>query len=83
MYADRYILFLWLSILVLIPFDLRRLDGDKDPGYTVKRMLRVAFVSCYLLRVLRLILWQHKVDSRIKARQRSVARQIRPTPPGF
>ena len=41
----RYVLFLWLSILVLIPFDLKRLDGEREEGWSIRRMLSIASVS--------------------------------------
>lgn len=41
----KYVLFLWLSILVLIPFDLKRLDGEHEEGWSIRRMLRIATVS--------------------------------------
>ena len=41
----KYVLFLWLSILVLIPFDLKRLDGEKEEGWSIRRMLKIATVS--------------------------------------
>lgn len=41
----KYVLFLWLSILVLIPFDLKRLDGEREEGWSIRRMLSIATVS--------------------------------------
>ncbi|XP_063682976.1 tubulin-specific chaperone D-like isoform X2 [Bolinopsis microptera] len=38
----KYVLFLWLSILVLIPFDLKRLDGEREEGWSIRRMLKIA-----------------------------------------
>lgn len=45
---SKFILLLWLSILCLIPFDLTRLDGDNEAGYSVKRMLNLAKVRILL-----------------------------------
>ena len=40
----KYVLFLWLSILVLIPFDLKRLDGEREEGWSIRRMLKIATI---------------------------------------
>jgi hypothetical protein len=45
MWHAKYVLFLWLSILVLIPFDLKRLDGEREEGWSIRRMLKIATVS--------------------------------------
>lgn len=43
-WETRYILLLWLSIIVMIPFDLSRLDGSIGPTqhHTISRVLELA-----------------------------------------
>ena len=43
-WETRYILLLWLSIIVIIPFDLARMDGHSRPGEmgVVDRIMSVA-----------------------------------------
>ena len=43
-WETRYVLLLWLSIIVMIPFDLSRLDGSAGPTQhrTISRLLDLA-----------------------------------------
>ena len=43
MWEARYILLLWLSIIVMIPFDLSLMDGGQQSRHhTLERILRLA-----------------------------------------
>lgn len=40
-WCNAYVLILWLSIIVLVPFDLETIDSKKDLEILVKRIINI------------------------------------------
>lgn len=50
-WETRYCLLLWLSIIVIIPFDIRKLDGtiQSDESTILKRFILLSFVTISII----------------------------------